>query len=94
MDRLQLYKRSCHQCDCFVWFSGFLNMAVLIKKISRTMLIFISAIFILTIGFSRIYLGAHYPSDILGGFFTGGFWLGSTIWIYQRYKMSLAPNAS
>ncbi|MFF2288091.1 phosphatase PAP2 family protein [Peribacillus butanolivorans] len=44
---------------------------------SRTMLIFISAIFILTIGFSRIYLGAHYPSDILGGFFTGGFWLGS-----------------
>ncbi|MFD6442328.1 phosphatase PAP2 family protein, partial [Peribacillus sp. NPDC060186] len=64
------------------------------KRSIRTMLLFISAIFILTIGCSRIYLGAHYPSDILGGFFTGGFWLGSTIWIYQRYKMSLASKVS
>ena len=30
---------------------------------------------ILSIGFTRIWLGVHYPSDILGGFSLGLFWL-------------------
>ncbi|MDT2256490.1 phosphatase PAP2 family protein [Paenibacillus larvae] len=27
------------------------------------------------IGFSRIYVGVHYPSDVLAGFAAGGIWL-------------------
>lgn len=36
---------------------------------------------ILLIGFSRIYLGVHYTSDVLGGFVVGGIflWLGIQI---------------
>lgn len=30
---------------------------------------------ILAIGFSRLYLGVHYPSDVLGGFAAGAAWL-------------------
>ncbi|MGG3928219.1 phosphatase PAP2 family protein [Metabacillus fastidiosus] len=52
----------------------------------RTILIFISCIFILMIGISRIYLGVHYPSDIIAGYFTGGFSLTFAIWFYQRYE--------
>lgn len=31
--------------------------------------------YILAIGYSRLYLGVHYPSDIVGG------WVASTVWV-------------
>jgi len=33
---------------------------------------------ILCVGFSRIYFGVHFPSDVLGGFAAGFGWLGLT----------------
>ena len=34
-----------------------------------------AAVLIVLIGFSRIFLGVHYVTDVLGGFMVGGFWL-------------------
>jgi len=31
------------------------------------------------IGFSRVYLGAHFPSDVAGGYFVGAVWLAAVI---------------
>ncbi len=40
------------------------------KKI-KFMLIFVLSVLILCIGFTRIYLGVHYVSDVIGGFLLG-----------------------
>ena len=40
---------------------------------------------VLGIGVSRVYLGVHYPSDVVGGYFVGAVWLaaviGSDLWV-------------
>lgn len=41
------------------------------NKLVKTLLIVFSTIMILLIGFSRVYLGVHYLSDVLGGFILG-----------------------
>lgn len=45
------------------------------KPIKITVCI-LSALLIFLIGFSRIYLGVHYPSDVVAGFLAGFFWIG------------------
>lgn len=41
---------------------------------------------ILVIGFSRIYLRVHYPSDVLAGFATGFLWLVISIFTLRRLE--------
>ena len=37
----------------------------------------------IAIGLSRLYLGEHWPSDVLGGFVFGGLWLALTVRLYR-----------
>lgn len=56
------------------------------SKWLRVLLISFSIFMISSIGLSRIYLGVHFPSDILGGYFASGFWLSIAIGFFQHYK--------
>lgn len=51
----------------------------------------LGALLIILIGLSRIYLGVHFPTDIVGGYIAGIIWLAFTVpMIYWRAKMQLS----
>lgn len=64
------------------------------SRLGRILFVAVSTLLIVTIGISRIYLGVHYPSDVLGGYFMSGSWMAACIWFYQRYEQRMPPLRS
>ena len=56
----------------------------------RRLVIALLALPIATIGLARVYAGAHWPSDALGGYLLGFLWLALTIHLYRWARHHLA----
>lgn len=57
------------------------------NKAWKNMITLVLVLLILSIGVSRIYLGVHYPSDVLGGFTAGFIWVLFCIVIFNLIKI-------
>ncbi|WP_412560164.1 phosphatase PAP2 family protein [Winogradskyella sp. MIT101101] len=71
-------------------FYGFLIYLIAyfkMNKVLKVCLITILTILILSIGISRIYLGVHYPSDVLGGYIAGIMWVTFCVLIFNLVKI-------
>jgi membrane-associated phospholipid phosphatase len=58
----------------------------IIPGISRAAHFYIAAFLCLLIGFSRVYLGVHFPTDVFGGWLLGGLVLAVYFWIGSRIE--------
>jgi len=72
---------------CFFGFLFFVAFALLPKGSNvRRVACALAALPVLLVGLSRVYLGAHWPSDTLGAYLFSGLWLAFSLDLYRRWK--------
>jgi len=80
---------SGHVMAYMAYFGLLFSLGIILLRRDRwwhyTILI-IPALFVVLVGPSRIYLGDHWASDVLGAYLIGGLLLGIALWIYLKLK--------
>ncbi|NNG35230.1 phosphatase PAP2 family protein [Nakamurella aerolata] len=59
----------------------------------RAPLIVLAAVFVASIGISRLYLGVHWATDVLGGWVTGAAWLLLCVTVRRLWRAWQQPTA-
>lgn len=67
----------------FYGFLTYLTFHIKMAKRLRTLLCFIFIFLIFSIGISRVYLGVHFPSDVVGGFIAGLIWIAFCVVLFN-----------
>ena len=68
------------------WFMALATIRLKKKKRWQQFLLGLPALLIGVAGPTRIYLGDHWASDVLGGYLFGGAWLGIFVQLYKKLR--------
>lgn len=71
----------------FYGFVTYLFYKLKIRKAIKYPIMFLLIFLILSIGMSRIYLGVHFPTDIIGGFTAGAIWVIFCIVLFNLWEV-------
>jgi membrane protein DedA with SNARE-associated domain/membrane-associated phospholipid phosphatase len=85
---------SGHAMESFVAYGMLAYFGVLALKTwrARVGVVFGAALLVVLIGFSRMYLGVHYFSDVIAGYAAGGVWLSALITGAETIRRSKHEN--
>lgn len=77
---------SGHALVSFCFYGLLAELIALRQKRLRWLIWTLAGIIVALIGFSRIYLGVHYPSDVIAGYIAALFWMGAVRAVAERRK--------
>lgn len=73
---------------CFYGMTAYVIVRRLHSRLGRLAVISVTALLVAAIGVSRIYLGVHYPSDVVAGYAAGSMWLAFCISMLMWWRLS------
>jgi membrane-associated phospholipid phosphatase len=85
---------SGHAADAFaVWILLAALVAPTVSHRAATAVWVGAVAIVVVVGASRVYLGVHWPTDVLAGFALSGFWVALALALAERLPAGLRPRA-